>query len=384
MTSFAPDLPIGEIVDTHPAPRPERVTLRGRYVTLEPLDPAKHGDSIYAETHGPDELRIWQYMGDGPFADRAAFDASLKAKSTSNDPLFFAITDNATGRALGYQTLMRVDTVNRVIEVGNIVYGAGLQRTPAASEAQYLFAAYVFDTLGYRRYEWKLNNLNAPSKRAAERYGFTFEGVFRQHMIIKGRNRDTCWLAMLDHEWPRYRAAFEAWLNPSNFDTDGRQKKSLVECRPAMMMPNIRRAKRHDADHIVALQHDAYAPNRALIGAEPIPLQANYTEILSRDDVWVADVHGDIAGALILQPQNDHMLIWSIATASRFQRQGIANGLLDFAEQYARQLGFALLRLYTGQRLERNVAWYQRRGFQIDRIEQRPDRAIVHMSKKLT
>ena len=142
--------------------------------------------------------------------------------------------DNASGGPVGYQTLMRIDAANRVIEIGNVLYTPAMQRTIGATEAQYLFAAYVFDTLGYRRYEWKCNDLNAPSKRAAQRLGFTFEGVFRQHLIVKGRNRDTAWFSMLDSEWPLRRAAFERWLAPDNFDAAGRQRVSLANLNSAL------------------------------------------------------------------------------------------------------------------------------------------------------
>ena len=158
--------------------------------------------------------------------------ASLEAKARSTDPLFFAVIDNASGRAIGYQTFLRIDPPNRVIEVGNILYTAAMQRTAGATEAQYLFAKYVFEELGDRRYEWKCNALNAPSRRAAERFGFTFEGIFRQHMIVKGRNRDTAWFAMLDSEWPSRKAAYERWLAPDNFDSDGGQKVALSALMP--------------------------------------------------------------------------------------------------------------------------------------------------------
>jgi RimJ/RimL family protein N-acetyltransferase len=224
-------LPVGPLVDAHPARRPERTTLAGRHVTLVPLDADRHGDDLFAAAGGDEHADLWTYMGDGPFLARGPFIASLAQKAISADPLFFAILDNASGRAVGYQTLMRIDAASRVVEVGNIVYGAPMQRTTGATEAQFLLARHVFDDLGFRRYEWKCNALNAPSRRAAERYGFAYEGVFRQHMIIKGRNRDTAWFSMLDGEWPTIRAAFEAWLEPENFDAAGRQKRGLAELR---------------------------------------------------------------------------------------------------------------------------------------------------------
>jgi RimJ/RimL family protein N-acetyltransferase len=184
--------------------------------------------------NGGERDRVWTYLADGPYADSQAFKASIAAKAKSDDPLFFAVIDNASGGPVGYQTLMRIDDANRVIEIGNVLYTPTMQRTIGATEAQYLFAVYVFDTLGYRRYEWKCNDLNGPSKRAAQRLGFTFEGVFRQHVIVKGRNRDTAWFSMLDSEWPLRRAAFERWLSPDNFDASGRQRVSLASLDSAL------------------------------------------------------------------------------------------------------------------------------------------------------
>jgi RimJ/RimL family protein N-acetyltransferase len=220
--------PVGPLVDARSAKRPERVTLRGRAVSLVPLDAETHADALFHGANGGDKDRLWTYLADGPYADAAVFKAAIAAKAQSADPLFFAVLDNASGLAVGYQTLMRIDATHRAIEVGNVLYTPALQRTIGATEAQYLLARYVFDELGYRRYEWKCDDLNAPSKRAATRLGFFFEGVFRQHMIVKGRSRDTAWFSMLDAEWPARRAAFERWLAPDNFDDAGRQKVSLT------------------------------------------------------------------------------------------------------------------------------------------------------------
>jgi len=233
MTSAPVTQPIGPLVDPRPAKRPERVTLEGRWVTLAPLDAAKHAEALYSGSNGdPPRESVWIYLFDGPYRSLDEFRSNIELKARSADPLFFAVVDNSSGRAVGYQTLMRIDAPNRVIEVGNIMYTPAMQRTAGATEAQYLFARYVFNELGYRRYEWKCNALNAPSRRAAVRFGFTFEGVFRQHMIVKGRNRDTAWFAMLDAEWPARRDAFERWLKPDNFDGQGRQRTSLSELMP--------------------------------------------------------------------------------------------------------------------------------------------------------
>jgi RimJ/RimL family protein N-acetyltransferase len=224
------DHPLGPRVDARAAPRPERVTLTGRAVKVVPLG-LEHADDLFQHSSGPGRESLWTYLFNGPFADPAEFSADVEAKSKAADPLYFAVIDIRDGRAVGYQSLMRIDPAHRVVEVGGIMYTPLLQGTAGSTEAQYLFARYVFDELGYRRYEWKCNDRNAPSKRAAERLGFSFEGVFRQHMIVKGRSRDTAWYSMLDREWPARRAAFEAWLAPENFDAEGRQKRRLEDFR---------------------------------------------------------------------------------------------------------------------------------------------------------
>lgn len=224
-------LPVGVVLDPVQAKSPARVTLAGRFARLEPLDARTHGRALYEATHGPDREAIWAYIGDGPFADFESFRISLETKAKSEDPLFFAIIDKADGKAKGYSTLMRIDVPNRVIEVGNIVYGSAMQKTPLATEVQFLLMKHAFEDLGFRRYEWKCNALNMPSRRAADRYGFTYEGLFRQHMIIKGRNRDTTWYAIIDSEWPSIKSGFERWLAPDNFTPDGQQKQSLASLR---------------------------------------------------------------------------------------------------------------------------------------------------------
>jgi RimJ/RimL family protein N-acetyltransferase len=218
--------PVGEPVDTTPAARPGPVTLQGHFGRLEKLDPT-HAASLWEAVRGHDH--IWTYMPSyGPFPDPSAFGAWIAARAGADDPYAYAVIDPA-GRALGTLSLMAIRPEHRVIEVGHVLYAPVLQRTPLATEAQYLLARYAFETLGYRRYEWKTDALNAASRRAALRYGFTFEGIFRQHMIGKGRNRDTAWYAMLDADWPARKAAFERWLAPENFGSGGRQKISLGE-----------------------------------------------------------------------------------------------------------------------------------------------------------
>jgi RimJ/RimL family protein N-acetyltransferase len=217
----------GPILEAGPARRPARTTLQGRFVTVVPLDPVAHVNALYEATRGEAGDRLWDYLFDGPFPDSQAFRAYLQRLAASEDPLFFTILDRTSGSAVGHAAYMRIEPAHRVIEVGSILYTPQLQRTAGATEAMYLMAQHIFEGLGYRRYEWKCNALNAPSRRAALRLGFTFEGIFRQHMIVKGRNRDTAWFSMLDSEWPVRKANFERWLDPSNFGGDGRQKLSL-------------------------------------------------------------------------------------------------------------------------------------------------------------
>jgi len=217
--------PVGPKVDGTAARRPGPVVLEGRFGRVEKLDAERHGAGLWDAVRTDD--RLWSYLGYGPFPDQAAFAAWLIERPRLEDPYSYAIVEKS-GTAVGIATLMEIRPTMRVIEVGNILYGSPLQRTPLATEAQYLLARYVFETLGNRRYEWKCNALNAPSRRAAARFGFVYEGLFRSHMIIKGRNRDTTWFAMLDSEWPVRRQAFELWLAPDNFDAQGLQKVSLA------------------------------------------------------------------------------------------------------------------------------------------------------------
>jgi RimJ/RimL family protein N-acetyltransferase len=210
-----------------PAERPRKLRLEGRLVAIDPLLPMSHGDALWEAVHTPEHDALWQFLFDGPFRERAAFDAALAKKAAGEDPLFFAIVDRHSGRAVGYASYMRIEPAHRCIEVGGILYTPVLQRTAGATEAMYLMARHVFEDLGYRRYEWKCDARNEPSRRAALRLGFTFEGIFRQHMIVKGRNRDTAWFSMLDSEWPARKAAFERWLDPGNFDGEGRQIEQL-------------------------------------------------------------------------------------------------------------------------------------------------------------
>jgi RimJ/RimL family protein N-acetyltransferase len=226
----AAGLPLGAPVEWSPVAAPAGEALRGERVILRPLDPAADAESLHAATH--EDPTIWTYLRIGPFADAAALREVLEREAGAEGYAFHAVEPTEAGRALGQAAYMRIDPENGTIEIGSIFFAPGLRRTPAATEAIFLLARHVFDDLGYRRLEWKCNALNAGSRRAAERFGFRFEGVFRQDEIIKGRNRDTAWFSIVDDEWPALRAAFEAWLAPGNFDADGAQIRSLGELTP--------------------------------------------------------------------------------------------------------------------------------------------------------
>lgn len=221
----------GDLSNWRAVARPEHIALQGAYVRLEPLNADRHQRDLYrsAQEYGAEER--FRYLFDPVPSDEASFALWLDRAATSADPLFFAVVDNATGRAEGRQALMRIDPTHGVIEIGNILWGPAIARTRIATEAFRLCAACIFDTLGYRRLEWKCDDANIASKKSALRFGFTFEGRFRDHMVVKGRNRNTAWFSMTAPEWPRISAALTTWLDRSNFDEAGQQRRRLEECR---------------------------------------------------------------------------------------------------------------------------------------------------------
>lgn len=219
--------PIGFAVPGWKAPRPPaRVAIDGRCCRLEPLDPGVHADSLHAANALNADGAMWTYMPYGPFATLEIYRQWAEGAARGSDPLFFAIVDRATGKAAGVASYMRIDPAGGCIEVGGLAYSPLLQRTPAATEAMYQMMANAF-ALGYRRYEWKCNALNLPSRAAAQRLGFSYEGIFRQATVVKGRNRDTAWYSVIDAEWPALKAAFLQWLAPANFDERGMQRVAL-------------------------------------------------------------------------------------------------------------------------------------------------------------
>lgn len=224
----ATKLPIGTLV-ANPAPArvPERIALEGHYCRLEPLNPERHGDQLFAASTPPDAAARFLYLPVQAPVDRRDFDAWITTRSVSVDPMYFVVIDKSTGLIGGRQSFLRIDPSNQSIEIGDIYWGPSISRTRVSTEANFLFAKYAFDVLGYRRYEWKCNALNAPSRSSALRFGFSYEGLFRRAAIVKGRSRDTAWYAMIDDEWPDIKQAYEQWLDPENFDAAGQQRTSL-------------------------------------------------------------------------------------------------------------------------------------------------------------
>lgn len=214
-----------------PRPQPPHTPLAGRYCRLEPLDAARHADGLFDAFGQAQDGRNWTYLMEGPFADADTYRAFVERIAARRDPLQYAVIDARTDRPVGTLALMRITPDHGVLEVGAVTFSPWLQRTPASTEAQFLLMRHVFDDLGYRRYEWKCDSLNAPSRQAALRLGFQFEGIFRQAVVYKGRSRDTAWFSVIDAEWPQLRAAFLQWLSPENFDAGGRQRLSLAALR---------------------------------------------------------------------------------------------------------------------------------------------------------
>jgi len=222
--------PVGEALDWTPARAPQRREHHGRYVVLRPLEPARDAEPLYAHSHAPTgDPSIWTYLFEGPHESVEVYREELEGKAASDDPLFFVVTTPEDERPLGMISYLSVVPEHGLIELGHIWFSGELQRTPAATEAVYLLAKHAFEELGYRRLEWKCNALNAPSRNAALRFGFEFEGIFKQHRVVKGHNRDTAWFAITDKRWPAVNAAFETWLDPANFAADGSQLQSLRE-----------------------------------------------------------------------------------------------------------------------------------------------------------
>lgn len=228
--------PIGfSVPDWKPAARPVHKLLTGRFCRLEPLNTARHAADLYAANTLDAEGRNWTYLPYGPFDSLSSYSNWVDQFSATSDPLFFAIVSHATGKAVGVASFLRIDPANGSIEVGHLNFSSLMQRTPIATEAMHLMMKEAF-ALGYRRYEWKCNALNLPSRQAAQRLGLSFEGIFRQAAVVKGHNRDTAWYAAIDKEWPALNEAFQTWLSPENFDDAGEQRAALSKLTASILV----------------------------------------------------------------------------------------------------------------------------------------------------
>lgn len=222
--------PVGDcILGWSPRQAPPNEVLSGKWCRLEPLDPARHAEALFRANASDKTGRMWTYLPYGPFASATAYRDWVEQVAGRQDPLFFAVVEAAGDSAVGVLALQRIEVASGSAEVAHVAFSPALQGTTAATEAVFLVASLVFDELGYRRFEWKCDALNAPSRRAAGRFGFLYEGTFRQAVVVKGRNRDTAWFSIIDSEWPRLKRAYEAWLSPDNFDQGGQQRIALSQ-----------------------------------------------------------------------------------------------------------------------------------------------------------
>ena len=363
-------------------PFPLAKVLEGQYCRLEPLDVDKHIDDIWATDVARDS--VWDWLPAAPPKDKETYRTLLESMVAKAGIVPLAVVDKADGKAKGHPWIMEIRPEHGVFEVGWITYSPALQRTRAATETIYLVGDYGF-SLGYRRYEWKCNNLNEPSKRAALRFGFQFEGLFRQHMVVKGANRDTAWFSILDGEWPVRAQAFRRWLAPSNFDAQGQQKLALGAFNQIAGQAGaapLRRAGLADIPAILALKNAAYTPNESIIGVPSLPRIADYTQVVAEHEVWLAEgAGGELEAALVLDIEPEDFTIWSVAVAPEAAGRRLGSALMGFADERARALGYASVHLYTNAKLTQRIGWYERLGYAITHHEDMADRRLTHMRK---
>ena len=369
--------PVGfPVVDWTPPPLPSTEPMEGRFCCLEKLDAELHSASLYAANSLDADGRMWTYLGHGPFDSEEAYRAWVYEVSRKSDPLFFAIIDRASGRAIGVASYLRIDPRAGSIEVGHLAYSPLLQGTTAATEAMFLMMKRAFD-LGYRRYEWKCDALNAPSRAAAQRLGFTFEGLFRQAIIVKGRNRDTAWFSIIDKEWPALRGAFERWLNPANFDEEGKQRERLSELTThTSSTPVIRRASPAEAGIVSAILTEAaqWLAERGepLWKAGELSPEAITTDVA--DGLFhLAWIGTDAAGVFKMQdedllfwpdvPQREAIYLHRIAVRRRNAGGKVVDAMIDFARHATVTAGRRFLRLDCVASRTKLCTVYEKHGF---------------------
>lgn len=364
-------------------PFPPAKVLEGQYCRLEPLDVSRHLDDIWAANAGHD--KVWDWLPTEQPKDKETYRALLAGMVENKTIVPFAVIDKADGKAKGHLWIMEIRPAHGVFEVGFITYSPSLQRTRAATEAIYLVGDYGF-SLGYRRYEWKCNNLNEPSKRAALRFGFQYEGLFRQHMVVKGKNRDTAWFSILDGEWPVRAQAFRRWLAPENFDAQGGQKRSLGDFNAISSLAGkvgLRRASLADIPAILALKNAAYTPNESIIGVPSLPRIADYAQVVAEHEVWLAESEGSLDAALVLDIEPEDFTVWSVAVSPDAQGRKLGAALMSFADERARALGYVSVHLYTNAKLVQRIGWYERLGYAVTHHQDLADRRLTHMRKQL-
>ncbi|UZF90441.1 GNAT family N-acetyltransferase [Bosea sp. NBC_00550] len=367
--------------DWKASPFPPAKVLEGQYCRLEPLDVDRHLDDIWAGNAG--QTHVWDWLPAAPPQSKGEYRALLDSMVAKAGIVPLAVIDKADGKAKGHLWIMEIRPEHGVFEVGWITYAPALQRTRAATEAIYLVGDYGF-SLGYRRYEWKCNNLNEPSKRAALRFGFQYEGLFRQHMVVKGANRDTAWFSILDGEWPVRAQAFRRWLAPENFDAQGVQKLSLGafnQIQGEAGKVTLRRAGFADIPAILSLKNAAYTPNESIIGVPSLPRIADYTQVVAEHEVWLVDGESGLEAALVLDIEPQDFTIWSVAVAPEAGGRKLGASLMSFADERARALGYGSVHLYTHAKLTERIGWYERLGFAITHHEDMADRRLTHMRK---
>ncbi len=371
--------PIGPALPDWSAPTaPARREHAGRWCDLEPLDPARHARELFDALAEDREGRCWTYLAYGPFETLDAYSAWLAQAAAGEDPLFFVLRDKDSGRASGVASYLNVHPALGSVEVGHLCFAPALQRTRAATEGMFLMMAHAFD-LGYRRYEWKCDALNAASRRAAERYGFSFEGVFRQALVYKGRNRDTAWYSVVDTEWPRLAERFERWLAPQNFDADGRQRCALgaLEAPPAGLA--FRLAQRADLEAIVALLADDPLGRGREDPGPPLPdeyVQA-WAELSAggTSEVCVATDAGRVVGTLQLtytpglsRRGARRACLEAVRVGAEQRGRGVGKAFIGWARERARDRGCRLLQLTSDLTRPDAQRFYTALGFEASHV----------------
>lgn len=366
-----------------PRPWPQVTAMRGNHVTVARWDAAQHSQQLWQALGGIGTNQLLFHFG-WPQMDTADdLAAALQQRNDDNSFVTCVFEHKTTGHALGMASYMRIDQANGVIEVGAVAHGAALTRTRAATEAHYLMARAAFETWGYRRYEWKLNSTNQPSHAAARRFGFTYEGTFRQAEVKPYGNRDTAWYSMLDREWPHNKMAFDSWLQPANFDAGGKQLTSLSALTMRQLAcagTTLHRADASHADTATAFQAAAYQRTRDAIGTTPIPTEWNYKQMLSECEAWYSQDDQGWTSLLIVRPCDDHMILESIAT--RPGVTGLASPLMEIVFQRARAYRCNNVQLMTNSK-NSAVGWYDALGFVITSSQQQAERTILHMRKTI-